>query len=212
MGGRPGRSCKDRRQIQINIFHSVNVFSAVFEKSCGNSRGCYCATDSGRRRTDLCVREDVGRFGITEGSNVFEPFCVFCNIGNDIQKIEDCGQPQPDTDAAFSEKCRNTETDSSYFCLKQKIGQVKQKKLVHLKFFAYGSSDNKCGQDADGIQDENLQQDAKQFFKYNAAAADRVREKVFRSMIFFFVSERGYTDIRSKKAPPIPRILPHSSP
>ena len=124
MGGRPGRSCKDRRQIQINIFHSVNVFSAVFEKCCGNSRGCYCATDSGRRRTDLCVREDVGRFGITEGSNVFEPFCVFCNIGNNIQEIEDCGQPQSDTNPAFPEERGDTETDSSYFCLKQKIGQV----------------------------------------------------------------------------------------
>lgn len=212
MGGRPGRSCKDRRQIQINIFHSVNVFSAVFEKSCGNSRGCYCATDSGRRRTDLCVREDVGRFGITEGSNVFEPFCVFCNIGNNIQEIEECSQPQSDTNPAFPEKRGDTETDSSYFCLKQKIGQVQQKKLVHLKSFAYGSSDNKCGQDADGIQDENLQQDAKQFFKYNAAAADRVREKVFRSMIFSSSASAVIPIYAAKKAPPIPRILPHSSP
>ena len=127
-------------------------------KKChGNPGKCYGTSGGGQYRIDPDVGYDISSFGIPEWRDVFEPFCVFRDIGDDVQKIEDRSQTEPDADAASSQKRRDAEADGSNLRLEQKVSKMQQEKFFHLEFLTYSGSDNKRGQDTHCIQDDDLQ-------------------------------------------------------
>lgn len=102
----------------------IDVFSRIYDECSDNSCRSHRASDPAQNRIQCSISDNIRGVCIGKWCNIIEPLCIFCNVCDDIQKIEDCSKPQPDSDPASAQEGREEETDSGDLNLKEKISCV----------------------------------------------------------------------------------------
>ena len=97
---------------------------------------------SGHARQDPgCVQgsmlQKVRAFAVSKGRNSLEELCSFCNVGQEIQDVQQNGQPQSQSDSASlpMQEGREAKADTRQFQLQQQTGHMEQNESVPVRLY-----------------------------------------------------------------------------
>lgn len=138
----------------------MNILPRIHDKCRCDPRNSYRAPDPHEYRIDFGIGDDVRCLRVTEGRDVFQPVRIFRQVSNNIQKIQDSGNPQSNADPAAAQDRGDAEADRGDLDLKQEIGRMEQEKFGHLKLLADSTGDRQCCEDAHCVQDQDLDEHA----------------------------------------------------
>ena len=151
---------KMKSDIKTGGLSSQDIFPGIYSKCRCDSGSSHAASDRGRNRIYGALCYDICRLCISKRSDIFQPLGLICQIGNDIQKIQDCRQAQTDPDPVSSQARRDAEADGGDFNLKKEISPMKKKELFDLKPLADNAGHCKSSQNHGGVEDHDLQENA----------------------------------------------------
>ena len=165
----------------------MNILAGIMQEGGQDSRGSQENADHDPDTVQPVAEHDIRTVTVGERRNVLQERSGLCNIGNEIDHIEQGGDAQAGSQASLAHESGEAEADTGNFQLEEKVSQVQQEQPFPGNLFPDGCHGTDSQQEHHQVENGNPQQDGNQLFRDNPHAADRVGEEKLRCMLLFFL-------------------------